>query len=625
MNAFQSTGDALSRLICNTLLHSLWQGILLAVVTGAIVLTTRNRSARERYNYLVAALLLFTIGSVITLVYEWLQLSTTTLLSAAPAAPSLTAGAAEVVVVTGNAHNAAALPGATGVEVLLQQLSGKYAHTIAAAWFLIICAKTIQLLAGLQGTYYMRRNQVSGVNVYWQQQVQQLAVSLGIRRSVQLLESGLAKVPMAIGYLKPVVLMPLGLLTRLPAEETLAILVHELAHIRRRDYLVNLLQSFVEIVFFFNPAVWWIGGLIREERENCCDDMALQQTTSKTGYIRALVSCQEFQPDNAAYAMMLKTSRGGLMHRVQRMVNSRNHSLNRREKALLSICLIAGIVLMAGVHSFEQPGKKHAQDMVVTKDTAAVGDTTRKQRNQPASSFKIYSPAEFGNQDAMVETTTRHGVPHETIVIRLKNNDLYQINKENGALSSLQINGKTIPASQWNQYQERIDSIEQHLPQPPAPPAPPATVTEAAAAGSPAPAPRPEPAQAYSVTATAPGSLSLSATASAAPAPPAPAAAVSVAPEAPAAAGGAVLRAGTARAYQDADSIAAFLFSRNVIPDKNHFTFSLNSRELKINDVVQPEALHQAVLQKFIKPGEEKNFSIAYASSVTSHTSNTSN
>ena len=86
-----------------------------------------------------------------------------------------------------------------------------------------------------------------------------------------LLESSLAGVPVVVGYCA-VILMPVGLLTGLPAGQIEAILLHELAHIRRRDYLVNLLQTFVEGLLFYHPAVWWISAVIRAEREHCCDD-----------------------------------------------------------------------------------------------------------------------------------------------------------------------------------------------------------------------------------------------------------------------------------------------------------------------------------------------------------------
>ena len=108
-----------------------------------------------------------------------------------------------------------------------------------------------------------------------------------LSRPVTLLESCLAEVPVVIGYVRPVILMPVGLLAGLPAGQIESILLHELAHIRRHDYLVNLLQIVVEGLVFYHPAVWWISGVIRAERENCCDDLVVATQGDAFAYAAA--------------------------------------------------------------------------------------------------------------------------------------------------------------------------------------------------------------------------------------------------------------------------------------------------------------------------------------------------
>jgi bla regulator protein blaR1 len=139
-----------------------------------------------------------------------------------------------------------------------------------------------------------------------------------------------------------------GFLTALGAADVEAILIHELAHIKRRDYLVNLLQSLLEIVFFFNPAVFWVSMLIRTERENCCDDLAVAYHNNKAGYIRALVSCEEYKTAAAGYAMAFAGEKNTLLSRVKRLVGNSNHSLTQVEKTVLAICLVCvGLFAMA--------------------------------------------------------------------------------------------------------------------------------------------------------------------------------------------------------------------------------------------------------------------------------------
>jgi beta-lactamase regulating signal transducer with metallopeptidase domain len=108
-------------------------------------------------------------------------------------------------------------------------------------------------------------------------------------------------------------------LTALPPSAIEAILVHELAHVGRRDYLINLMVSLIEVIFFFNPAVLWLASLIKAERENCCDDIVVAQTSNKTAYIRALVACQEYHLAVPAYAMALRGHKNHLLNRVTRM------------------------------------------------------------------------------------------------------------------------------------------------------------------------------------------------------------------------------------------------------------------------------------------------------------------
>jgi hypothetical protein len=146
-----------------------------------------------------------------------------------------------------------------------------------------------------------------------------------------------------------VILIPIGLINSLSTDEVEAILIHELAHIRRRDYLVNLLQSFMEIIFFFNPAVIWTSQLIKTERENCCDDLAIAQSRNTENYIRALLSCEEYKEAGPNYVMAFPGSKNTLLDRVKRMVGNRNHSLNMFEKTVLTICLV---VLGLGVSAF---------------------------------------------------------------------------------------------------------------------------------------------------------------------------------------------------------------------------------------------------------------------------------
>lgn len=123
---------------------------------------------------------------------------------------------------------------------------------------------------------------------------------------------------MVIGHLRPVILMPVGLLTGLPAGQIEAILLHELAHIRRWDYLINVLQRAVEGLLFYHPAVWWISRVIRTEREHCCDDAAVAISRDPHGYALALATLEQTRWQGREPA--LAAAGGNLMNRVHRLL-----------------------------------------------------------------------------------------------------------------------------------------------------------------------------------------------------------------------------------------------------------------------------------------------------------------
>jgi len=322
--------DRLVGALCDTLLGSLWLGILLAVAAGVVVLCTRARSSALRYRLLVGVLLSFAAGVLCIGVMKFGFSGSGR--EGYRAGVSVGTGGDPVLPVMGDASG-------TVFGGVSAYLNG-HSNTIVLVWFMIICARSIQLAVGLYGTYRWKHTGVSAAPGDWRDRLVQLAGDLGVKRCVTLLESGLARVPLVIGHLRPVILVPAGFLTALPADEIEAILLHELAHIRRSDYLVNLLQSFLEIVFFFNPAVWWVSGLIRTERENCCDDLALRERNNMTGYIRALLSCEQYRQRVPAQAVAFAGRKDGLLARVMRVSGEGNQSLSYLEKTLLAVGLV---------------------------------------------------------------------------------------------------------------------------------------------------------------------------------------------------------------------------------------------------------------------------------------------
>jgi len=461
-----NASDRLVGALCNTLVHSLWQGVLLAAIAGLIVTCTRRTSSALRYNLLISALLLFAIGIGIT--FAWQYQSSPVTGAGIPPVPHINGYAANVHVQPVHIFLNGQEQSLPGFPQNLNSYLSEHDNIIVFIWFLIICARSLQLSFGLYGTYRLRRIRVTAVKGNWPQRMQQLADALGIKQTITLLESGLAKVPMMIGHLKPVVLVPIGLLTALSAEEVEAILIHELAHIKRRDYLVNMLQSLMEIFFFFNPAVLWVSTLIKTERENCCDDIVVAQTDSKVSYIKALVSCQEYQSAIPVYAMGLGGDKGHFLQRVKRMLSNSNQTLNKVEKMVLTICLISAVLLTA---AFSKSGKMSAIVKTSAKRSSSIHSVTKTDSSIRITSIKndslnvgsgkirIYKPGEVADGTVMRRHESIGGKLYAIFVIKNEGTVYQSIGLDDGSKTNYYINAKPVSKAQFAQNRPLFDRM----------------------------------------------------------------------------------------------------------------------------------------------------------------------
>ena len=199
---------------------------------------------------------------------------------------------------------------------------------VVVIWLAGAMAFWVRLMGGWVVAARMRSTLVRAAPPEWRQMLGELGAQIGLSRPVRLLVSALVQVPTVVGWLRPVVLVPVGALAGLPAEYMEALLMHELAHIRRHDYLVNILQSVAEALLFYHPAVWWVSGQIRAERELCCDDIAASATGDVLTYARALAGLESFRP---AHLHAIAANGGSLADRIARLLGqprpaSQSHS-----------------------------------------------------------------------------------------------------------------------------------------------------------------------------------------------------------------------------------------------------------------------------------------------------------
>ena len=184
-------------------------------------------------------------------------------------------------------------------------------------WLAGVSLLSLRLIAACAGVERLKRA-TRAVDATVAERVQSLAQRFGIDRHVRVFESTLVRVPTVVGYLRPVILLPASVITGLAPAYLDAVIAHELAHVRRHDYLVNVLQSLVETLLFYHPAVWWCSRQIRIEREHCCDDMVVEAGGNRVAYAAALAQLEELR--GLEPMLSLNASGGRLIDRIRRLL-----------------------------------------------------------------------------------------------------------------------------------------------------------------------------------------------------------------------------------------------------------------------------------------------------------------
>ena len=322
-----------------TLLHSLWQGTLIAFLLGILLAVMHRRSAQARYVVSMAALLTLLAAAAATFCTLYFAGGHASAgLSQPPMQPMVLQ-----VSVSGGATTQSVPPNLT-FGGAVNHYVGQHSPLLVLLWMTGILVLMLRFAGGLAYVQRLKRHQTAAIPEDWQLKATALCHTIGLRRPVRVLESALVKVPVAIGYLKPVILLPAGTFIGLPPQQLEAVLAHELAHILRNDYWANILQSLVEILFFYHPALWWMSGLVRREREHCCDDIAVRTCGDSLTFVQALARLETMQ-SAPRLALAANGGKGSLLSRVQRLLQPAPQKPTFGEgfaaSGILFVCLLA--------------------------------------------------------------------------------------------------------------------------------------------------------------------------------------------------------------------------------------------------------------------------------------------
>jgi GWxTD domain-containing protein len=324
-----------------TLLHFLWQGTAVAILLACALRLLSGRSPQIRYVSACCALTLMMIMPFVTWKY----------LAAAPQIQPTTSAQTETNpgLSSQNRPIAAAQPRLDQITTGLDRSM----TWIVAVWLFGVILLFSRMSLGLIVAQRMKTLAVESVPEELRLVFDGVCQRLRVTRSTQLYNSAVVQVPVVIGWLQPVILLPVGCLIGLSASQVEALLAHELAHIRRHDYLVNVFQSIVETFLFYHPATWWISEQIRREREYCCDDLAIGISGDPLAYAKALSFLEERR--SSGFTPALGANGGSLVMRIRRVLGCKEPpAVSRMAAIILSAATLLTVGLCVGAVTRQQ-------------------------------------------------------------------------------------------------------------------------------------------------------------------------------------------------------------------------------------------------------------------------------
>lgn len=333
------------------LVHAVWQGALVAILVACALLLMRNFSAHARYVAASLGLLLMLAAPVATLSRLYLYM------------PDEASGAGQSRALSVDEQSAgakASLPKGASVqqpdaagrwmrpadfapfENLTESRFALFVRWLVLFWLAGIIIFSVRLFNGWIATERLKHRGIGRASAACEESFARLAKRIGVSRPARLYKSVLVEVPTVIGWLRPIVLVPVSAFTGLSQQQLDALLAHELAHVRRYDYLINLLQVVAETLLFYHPAVWWVSKQIRTEREHACDDLAVEACGDALLYARALAELETMRASDERN-LALAANGGSLISRIRRLVSAPRRDEQRRPVWLAVLLLFVTI------------------------------------------------------------------------------------------------------------------------------------------------------------------------------------------------------------------------------------------------------------------------------------------
>ncbi len=400
-----------------TVMHSLWQGFLIAIVMAIALQLLSKKSAKVRYEIATLSLFLVFVCSVSTFIWHF---------------ESASQIVEQELILVGEIPAADQLSEASFLQGFRQSCIDYFnVHlpVIVLIWLLGVGFFVLRLFGGLAYVQRLKYHRSTMLPEYWQAKVKMLAERIPTKKTALIFESAYTKVPLVIGYFKPYILLPIGTINQLDEKEIEAIIAHELAHVFRKDFLLNIFLSFIEVFFYYHPAVWWISGNIRLERENCCDDIAVRVCGNSLVYAKALVRVQELNSYVPNFAMPFSGQKNQLMNRIKRILNQPQNRSNIMEKLTATCFLLIAIMFL----SFSA----NHSDKITKPEHKVISEIMEVESNSDV----YIQPNVWINLDTVPDKKKGAEQPKSI-----------EITQENGKITELIIDGEVIPEEDYEKH-----------------------------------------------------------------------------------------------------------------------------------------------------------------------------
>jgi bla regulator protein BlaR1 len=404
----------ISQVLGITILHSLWQGLLVWFVLRVLFTCAPSLSSAKKHNVSMAAMLTIGVWFIYTFAVQ-IQAHVWVNLTAASAPVLLPQFAFSLNTAT---HT-------TASSTYYSYVIEGYLPYVSALYFAGLVFNLLKMVLNWQKISLIKKTMIPADQV--QAYVNGFCRKLHIDKYVSVNFSRLIDVPCMIGFFKPIILLPISLTTYLSVQEVEAILLHELSHIKRNDYLLNLVQQFITILLFFNPFAQLINRIINQERENRCDDLVVQTTAQPLIYAQALLKLEQTRQVNLPLALAATGNKYHLLNRIERIMKTKKPIGNIRHLAVAVVIMVASISSIAWLNPTIKDGKLSIKKAVYPRViNDLLTDTTHKKvikakkvvaakkviKNKPGYTYTKHIDEAYGLNDAELNRLTAEVSKH---------------------------------------------------------------------------------------------------------------------------------------------------------------------------------------------------------------------